>query len=147
MKKLFILLFILSSVTLYSQKLTCKDFKTGTFYIPKDSINPFTFKVLRNKNSQIEFITNLQEIDNTFLEEFPEYKEKFHETIVWVNKCSFKLKFDGTKMKLTESMKTLNENGGLLIEKLKIEGKCFYYKSSMNIGNKTESINGKICKK
>lgn len=144
-KAITILLFTIS-LTTFSQKLTCKDFKEGTFYIPKDSINPFTFKVFRSSNSQTELITNLHEIDKGFLKEFPQYKEEFHETITWINDCTFRLKFDETKMKLTNSMKEMNRNGGLLIEKLKIKGKCFYYTSSMKIQGETQRVNGKICK-
>jgi hypothetical protein len=146
MKKTLYLLFILSSTSLFSQKLTCKDFKTGTFYIQKDSISPFDYKILRFKNHQIETVSNLHEIDPKLLEKFPELKGKFYENITWVDDCSFKLKFDGSKMKLTDSMKEMNHNGGLLIEKIKIEGKCFYYKSSMTIKNEVQSVYGKICK-
>ena len=55
--------------------------------------------------------------------------------------------FDTSKAEPEEVDKFINENGGVLVEVTKIEGRCFYYKSSMDINGKITVIKGKLCKK
>ena len=113
MRKTKILLLTLSLIGLNScnQKLTCSDFKTGKFYIPatedlkkytitsKDSINELStqrneeikkYVVIRKKNTQTEWKDGIN--NGT-----PEY-----EKIEWINDCSYRLKYDGSKTELTQ---------------------------------------------
>jgi len=139
MKKIILLSILVIGFNSYSQELTCKDFKNGTFIVPKDEMIPTSFKIIRNGNSQIEFVMNPDEVDE------PELKEKAYEIIEWIDDCTYKLKYDESKMKLTESKQFINDNGGIMTEMIKIEGKCFYYKSTLTVNGQTQRIDGKIC--
>lgn len=139
MKKIILLSILIIGFNSYSQELTCKDFKNGTFIVPKDEMIPTSFKIIRNGNSQIEFVMNPDEVDE------PELKEKSYEIIEWIDDCTYKLKYDESKMKLTESKQFINDNGGIMTEMIKIEGKCFFYKSTLTVNGQTQRIDGKIC--
>jgi hypothetical protein len=49
-------------------------------------------------------------------------------------------------MELTEYQKFLNDNNGVLNKLIKIEGKCFYFKSTLSVNGETQQMTGKICK-
>lgn len=146
MKRTLLTLFILINYVGYSQNLTCKDFKNGTFIVPKDSISPITYKIIRKGNTQIELATNLHEIDPNLLKTYPHLKDKFYETIEWIDDCTYKLKYDVTKMKMSDELLFINNHGGLLTELIKIEGNCFYYKSTLNVNGEIQRVDGKFCK-
>ncbi len=158
MKKTKLLLITLSLIGLnsYTQKLTCSDFKTGTFYIPEneemskytieanDSIAEITDKrnplikkwiVIREKNTQIEW-------KNGIGNGKPEY-----EIIEWIDECTYRLTYDDSKSELDEEKKWVNENNGIVVSKTKIENKCLIYTATMttNEGQKI-SQDGIICK-
>ncbi|WP_417443860.1 hypothetical protein [Joostella sp.] len=158
MKKTKLLLITLSLIGLNSsaQKLTCSDFKIGTFYIPEtkemskytievnDSIMEMTDKqdlsikkwiVVREKNTQIEW-------KNGIGNGIPEY-----EIIEWIDDCSYRLTYDASKSELDEEKKWVNDNNGIVISKTKIENNCLYYTAAMttNDGQKI-SQDGIICK-
>ena len=158
MKKTKLLLIVLSLIGLNScaQKLTCSDFKIGTFYIPEteemskytieanDSIAELTDKrdlsikkliVVREKNTQIEW-------KNGIGNGIPEY-----EIIEWIDDCTYRLTYDASKSELDDGKKWVNENNGIVVSKTKIENKCLYYTATMttNDGQKI-SQDGIICK-
>ena len=137
---------ILTSCSIYSQKLTCKDFKEGIFIVPKDSLVPFSYKIIRKGNRQIEFAINLNEIKDKELRELPELNQKAFELIEWVDDCSYKLKYAPSKMSLTKSQQFINDNGGILTELIKIKENCFYYKSTLKANGKIQRLDGVFCK-
>jgi hypothetical protein len=146
---------LLIGLSSYSQQLTCADFKIGKFYIPaseeltkytvisNDSIKEFTHEidttikkyiVIRQENTQIEWING---IDNGT----PEY-----EIIEWIDDCTYRLTYDSLKTNLSEEKKWVNENNGIIVSKIKIEGKCMFYKSTMTTTDGQEiSSDGTIC--
>jgi hypothetical protein len=121
---------------LNGQKLTCANFKNGTFIVPKMSENIPEHKLVRNGNSQEEIIqVNGQTI-------------KIYGNITWINECSYKLTYDLTKMKPSKEIQFINDNGGIITELIKIEDNCFYYKSFLLVnGKEFKRIDGKYCKK
>ncbi|WP_299247407.1 hypothetical protein [uncultured Lacinutrix sp.] len=137
MRKTQIVLLILILIGLNScaQDLTCSDFKNGTFIIPNKYGELLNHKLIRNENSQMEFY------DST------ENKKINYGTVEWINDCSYRLKFDETKMDLRDDLKYINKNGGIITEMTKIEGKCFYYKSVLIVDGKVaKRIDGSFCK-
>ncbi|TJY34009.1 hypothetical protein [Pontimicrobium aquaticum] len=140
--KLFLLGVLLTGFNSYSQELTCKSFKNGTFIIPADETLPFSIRVVRSGNYQSEIILNPEVIDA----ENPELRKKAFEIIKWIDDCSYRLIYDETKMVLDEHQKFVNDNGGLLVEMIKIKGSCFYYISSLTLDGEIISVEGKICK-
>ncbi len=158
MKKTNILLISLIIIVLNSctQELTCADFKTGQFYIPKtnkidkytvvenDSISEFTDKpdpsinkyiVIREKNTQTEW-------KNGIGQGSPDY-----EIIEWIDDCTYRLTYDASKAELDEEKKWINDNNGIVVSKVKIKNRCLYYTATMttNEGKKI-SQDGIICK-
>jgi hypothetical protein len=143
MKKTTILLLtlILTGINSYAQELTCEDFKNGSFYVPADKETLLTYILIRNGNQQTEIV---EDPKNTLGND---YNKTAYELIEWIDDCTYRLKYDETKMELTEYQKFLNDNNGILTELVKIEGKCFYYKATLNANGETQIMNGKICKK
>ncbi|MBC9796794.1 hypothetical protein [Sinomicrobium weinanense] len=158
MKRTILLLLttLLIGLKVNSQNLTCSDFKTGRFYIPKtkeigkytvvsnDSIWEFTADidtsvkkhvVVREKNTQIEWEN---EIGNG---------SPRHEIIEWIDDCTYRLTYDASKSELEDDKQWINKNNGIIVSKNKIEGNCMHYTATMilNDGSKI-SQNGIICK-
>jgi hypothetical protein len=123
-----------------AQELTCSDFKNGDFYISADKETLVAYKIIRNGNEQTEIV---QDPDNRL---GTDYNKTSYEVIEWIDDCTYRLKYDDTKMKLSKFQKLLNDNNGILTEMVKIEGKCFYYKSTLSVNGVAQVINGKICK-
>ena len=142
MNKYILIMIILIGANSYSQELTCESFHNGTFIIPADDTLPFSIKVERNGNYQSEIIINPEVIDA----EDSKLRKKVFEIIDWIDDCTYRLKYDKTKMELDEHQKFVNRNGGLLVEMVKIDGSCFYYNSSMTVDGEVMSVKGKICK-
>ena len=157
MKKTKLLLIIFGFIGLNSctKKLTCSDFKIGTFYIPEtegmnkykiesnDSISEISperdltvkkYIVIREKNTQTEW-------KNGIGNGKPDY-----EILEWIDDCTYRLTYDSSKAELDEDKKWINENSGIVVSKTKIENKCLYYTATMttNEGQKI-SQDGIIC--
>lgn len=155
-RKLIILILVLIGINSYSQKLTCSDFKTGTFYIPtteelerfsitsKDSINEYSiireekierYLVIRKEKTQTEW---KEGINNGI----PGY-----ETIEWIDDCTYRLKYDSEKTELSPEKKWINDNNGIVISKIRIFGNCMEYEATMttNDGRKITQ-KGTLCK-
>ncbi|MGZ0016947.1 hypothetical protein [Yeosuana sp. AK3] len=142
MKKttLLILTTLLIGLTSSAQELTCSDFKNGNFYVPADNETILGYKIIRNGNQQTEIVEDPENILGT------NFNKTAYEIVEWIDDCSYRLKYDESKMELTEYQKFLNDNNGVLNELVKIEGKCFYFKSTLNVNGETQFMNGKICK-
>ena len=139
MKNGLLLLFLIFSVCSSSQELSCRDFKNGIFYVAADEIVPFGYKIIREGNTQIEIV---QDPKNKLGEDFTKTS---YELIEWIDDCHYRLKYDESKMILSEYQKFLNDNNGILTELIKIEGKCFYYKSTLEVDGHIQRIDGKMC--
>ncbi len=132
---IFLLLIIcFIGLTTNAQELTCSDFKNGTFIVPKKSDDEPQYKLIRDGNSQMEVIEmNGQTIT-------------LYGILEWIDECSYKLTYDETKMNLPKEIQFVNDNGGIVSELIKIENKCFYYKSVLIVdGKETKRIDGNYC--
>ena len=128
------ILFSVVFLTLFSFKNnpTCIDFKVGYFSVKIMDDTSIYYWVDRTEKDQIE--TN-------------EYGEKVYYTIEWINDCSFVQKFDKNKMKLTNEMKMINDDGGVVVELLEVENdKCIYYQSYVKKFKEISLRKGKFCK-
>ena len=105
LKLISILMFIFSLFNLNSN-LSCEDFKNGSFHVKEPNGTEIYYTLERDEFSQIE--TNM-------------FGDKVYYTIKWINDCSYLQKFDKTKMKLTDEMKMVNRDGGMIIELLEVK--------------------------
>ncbi len=69
-----------------------------------------------------------------------------HAIIEWIDECTYKLTYDSTKSELTDFQKMVNGLGGFMNEMIKIEGNCFYFKSTLKYNGGEQSIEGNFCK-
>ena len=133
MNKILLLLSFLTNS--YSQSLTCNDFKEGKFIVPSNKIIPKEHYIIREGNNQTEYV---EESGQELL---------IYGAIEWIDNCSYIIKFDGSKMELTDDLKFINENGGIVTSLLNIEGRCFFYKSVLVIEEKeVYRFDGQFCK-
>lgn len=72
--------------------------------------------------------------------------EPTYEIIEWIDECTYRLTFDSSKGKMDKMTRWVNENNGIVVSKIKIEGKCMFYDATIttNIGQKI-SQEGIIC--
>ena len=127
-----VLLFSFS--TIYSQDLKCKDFKKGTFTIPRyeDEV-PRDYKIIRKKKYQIEELNG----------------KKIRATIKWLNKCSYVLIYNSKKSKdkiMDEDGKFFNKNGGLKVEIYDIKRDTAFFNTTLTVDNQTFVLKGKMIK-
>lgn len=139
MKIGFIIVSLLLSANSSAQELTCSDFKNGTYFVAADDIVPLGYKIIREGNSQIEIVNDPE---NKLGEDF---SKTSYEIIEWIDDCTYRLKYDESKMKLSEYQQFLNDNNGVLTEVIGIEENCFFVKSTLDIDGKTQRIDSKIC--
>ena len=141
MKQRLLLVTILIVFNSCAQELTCKDFMNGEFYVPADEETPLSFTIIRRGNFQTEIIQDPKnKLGST-------HNKTLHTIIEWIDDCTYRLRYDENKTKLSEHQKFINENNGVLTELIKIEGNCFYYKSTLNVQGQIKRIDGKMCKK
>ena len=159
MKKLNItIITLLIGFTTFAQDLTCNDFKKGIFYIPLKS----TIDTLFVANPKGDITEKIQVPIEKGLKKYVvdrwsntqiEWENKLntgvpiYEKIKWIGKCKYILSKDESKTKLTEDDLFVIENGGLIVEKIEIKGKCMKYKSTLKlkVGGEMYLI-GEICK-
>ncbi len=134
MKRLTIIVFLLLPLgAVLGQGMTCADFKQGNFYIETQEDQIRKYDVYRDGDTQVEFATS-GEGENVYI------------AIEWINDCTYRLSFD-PNYPLTETEQFINEVGGALVEMIKIEGNCFFYRSTIIVQGEDVIINGKICRK
>ena len=155
-RKLIILISVLIGIKSYSQKLSCSDFKSGTFYIPtSEELDKFS---ISSKDSIIEYSIIRKEKINRYLvirkeKTQTEWKEGVnngipeYETIEWLSDCTYRLKYDSKKTELSSEKKWVNDNNGIVVSKIRIFGKCMEYEATMttNDGRKITQ-KGTLCK-
>jgi len=127
-----IILILLNSCT---QDLTCTDFKEGTFYIPADTLIDKSSTLIRKGNSQVE---NRDGIEGCHPE---------HILLEWIDDCSYRAKYDSSKMQLGKKKTEFNENNGIVVEKVDIKGNCMEYIATLTLPDGEEiKQGGIICK-
>jgi len=104
--KFILTILIIISLFNSNSNLNCKDFKKGSFHVKEPNGTEIYYTLERYEFNQIE--TNI-------------FGDKIYYTIKWINDCSYLQKFDGTKMKLTDEMKMVNEDGGMIVELLEMK--------------------------
>lgn len=130
--KRVLILFVFLSLFSYKHYSTCQDFKKGSFSIKLNGESDIYYKILRTENTQIET---------------SEYGEKVYYSIEWINECSFIQKFDKNKMKLTDAMKMINKDGGMVVELLEVMGdSCISYQSYVKNFKDISLKQGVFCK-
>ncbi|WP_340067102.1 hypothetical protein [Ascidiimonas aurantiaca] len=137
---LFFLLLSLSS-SIYGQELDCSNFRDGVFYAEISKPVIMKWKVTRKRYQQVEEVVELPEV----AKEINFSTNSLHEIIEWIDDCTYRLKYDETKMELSDTQKIINENGGVLTRIVRIEGKCHYYVSTLSINGEESSMEGKLC--
>jgi len=141
MKKTILFILTLSGIYGFGQELDCKDFTSGTFVVNVEEPIPVEWKIIRDGNTQKEIIEELPEqLKGT------DYPTTQYANIEWIDACSYRLTYDDSKIALTETQKYINQVGGVLAEVIKIEGNCFFYKSTMSVEGKELRIDGKMCR-
>ncbi|WP_179008492.1 hypothetical protein [Winogradskyella forsetii] len=138
--KTLLLTLLLIGINSFAQELTCLDFKNGNFYVPADNETVLTYRIIRNENEQREIV---EDPENTLGMDF---NKSPYEKIEWIDDCTYRVKYDESKMELSEYQKFVNDNNGILTEMVKIEGRCFYFKATLDVKGEIEVMNGKICK-
>ncbi|MFD1614935.1 hypothetical protein [Gelatiniphilus marinus] len=141
MKKNIFILTILFGLNAVSQNLECQDFKNGTFIMTIEKPLPSLTKITRRGNNQTEAL-----LEKPKELEYMNIPNKAHITLNWIDDCTYIGKYNSAKTKLLEYQKFINHNGGILVEKIKIEGKCFFYRSTLKLKDESIIIDGKICK-
>ncbi|WP_152971501.1 hypothetical protein [Lacinutrix algicola] len=97
-------------------------------------LNVNRYVVIREKNSQTEWKNGIGNGNPTY------------EILEWIDDCTYRLTYDSSKGEMDEMTKWVNENNGIVVSKIKIEGKCLFYDATMttNEGQKI-SQEGIIC--
>ena len=144
MIKKIILLFIFCTYSWFcvSQDLTCDDFKNGRFVGSTPTFPGVEWKIFRSDSSQIEFPSKVPEkyIDMGFP------LDTLYARIKRIDDCNYRFYYDESRMKLDSVQKSMNKSGGLFVEKIRIQGRCYYYKSKAIMEGEQMVIDGKICK-
>lgn len=126
---------MLITLSAFSQKGNCSDFKEGDFIVPTDSEANIPYQIIRTKDSQIEIVID------------PEYSSTLYINIEWINDCSYISKYDTSKMKLTEFQKYINDNDGIVTEIIGFDGNCALLKSTLTVDGIADIIESKLCPK
>lgn len=140
-KVLFFLTICFTIINVYAQKLDCEAYKKGVFY--GEVAEPFKikWKVTRTDSQQIEEVIDLpKEAKEIGYSVNPQY-----EIIEWIDECTYRLMYDGEKFELSETQMLINQNGGALTKIIKVEDNCYYYVSTILIGDNETSMEGKLC--
>lgn len=122
-------------LNLHAQDLTCKDFKEGTFITGYSEEQVPLYKLIRRGGSQTEKVKGIRD-----------YKTDLYGKLEWVDDCTYRLYYDGSKMPLSKFHQFFNDNGGAVTKMVKIEGRCLYYESTLTTNEEAITITGKLCK-
>ncbi|MEZ4857981.1 MAG: hypothetical protein R2781_04160 [Flavobacteriaceae bacterium] len=133
--KIPILLLLTFSLLSCSSNLKCDDFRNGNFYIESENDTIDKIVIVRKRNSQKEWVN---EIGNGKSGDIK---------LNWIDECTYRINYDETSKNFTKREKLINDNNGILVEKIFIIGRCMNYKATMKRkdGKIIERF-GKICK-
>ena len=130
--QLFITFLFCTSLGLQAQQLECKDFKSGTFVIPGEKGKPNALEIIREVNTQMEFKGD---------------GETEFVNLEWIDDCTYRLTYEEGEAATDEQKRFINDNNGIVVEKIKIEGRCMTYKATLTtLEGEKMSQEGKICK-
>ncbi len=119
----------------FSQKLQCTDFKEGTFSIPGEKGEPNALEVIRESNTQMEFKGGIEESEPQFV------------NLEWIDDCTYRMTYEEADAETDEQKRFINDNNGIVVEKIKIEGRCMIYKATLTkLDGEVITQEGKICK-
>ena len=124
-----------------AQQLSCVDFPEGQFYVLANAETLLSYDIIRNGTEQIEIVEDPTNLLG------PDFNKTAYVKLEWLDTCTSRLNYDDTKMTLSEYQKYINDHGDFLTELVKIEGQCFYFKSTFNDHDFVEVMTGKICQK
>lgn len=134
MRKLVVFICILIGYQSNAQKLTCADFTKGSFKI-KASNSDLFITVERDSLSQVERVIT----DNEILEAY--------EAIKWIDNCSYRIRYDESKMELDDSQKLINALNGIVVKHISFTNKCSTYQAILRRPDGKELIEtAEICK-
>lgn len=134
MRKLVIFIFLTCSYQTNAQKLKCSDLRKGTFTIKATNSDLF-ITVERDSLSQVERVIT----DNEILEAY--------ETITWLNKCSYRIRYDESKMELDDTQKLINALNGIVVRHISFTHKCSRYQAILRRPDRKELIEiAEFCK-
>lgn len=143
MKFFVSLLLLLSSSSIVAQDLECSDFREGVFTIYTDTPIASEGTLIRKGNKQIE---SYYKIPDEFRKQgFP--TEPVTVRMEWIEACSYLLFSGADPDEFNQADNYIEEKGGILNEMVKIEGNCFFYRSSLEVDGEELVITGRICKK
>ncbi|MEP2935331.1 MAG: hypothetical protein ABJM06_06410 [Gilvibacter sp.] len=125
----------------YGQETDCRDFRTGSFYIPPSDDLPISYRVVRTTTEQIETIIGSPKGVVKENNQKPQYG-----LLQWIDDCSYRIWFDASRGTLSDTQILINDNNGVLIELLDREADCFSFKSTFIKGDQTISFIGRQCK-
>lgn len=117
----------------WSQNLSCKDFRTGQFELRNKESNK-RYVILRGKDFQLEQTFDLT--TNKKIKKDTSYKIK------WRTDCDYNLLIDDRKNVMDDFNKYTNAKGGLNCSVKKIDGKCFLIETKFE----GDAYTSKICK-
>ena len=158
MKRLLVLLVSLASMLSFSQNLKCNDFKTGKFYISMssnvDTLYTYNANTAELTKHNYEIDEELKKyivirIENEQVEwhNGENIGKPIYEDIIWIDDCSYVLKFSSKNEIIDEESLFINENGGLKVEILEIDRNCMKYKATLTLKDSAEIYQfGYICK-
>ena len=133
--KILIGILIVLGLNSCSPNLTCSDFKEGTFYIPADTEVNIKYTLIRTENAQVEYADGVEGSTPKYIQ------------LEWIDDCTYRAKYDPLKMELDEHETFINENNGIVIQKITIVEKCMEYIATLSLPNGEKiTQNGKICK-
>lgn len=138
MKRILFSFFLFTSLFSFSQDLKCSDFKTGVFIAYADNVDA-TYKITRTENYQVEKIFRAPK---ELMKSLP---KKLFVILKWENDCDYRIRYDDSK-KMSNPLQFINDNNGVLVQKTKISGNCYYYNSIFKADNKEYILPGRICK-
>lgn len=110
-----ILLLLLSKFNIYSQKLNCKDFRTGKFELIDEQ---------NNHRHVYERFEDYQTEETFDIKTGNVIEEKGFYIIKWINDCEYNLKLDTSRTKATDIALEVNSRGGVNSKIALIEGNC-----------------------
>ena len=109
----------------------CEAFKTGSYSVETDGM-PTGYQITRTEQNQME-----KNEDN----------EEAYYIVEWLSECSYVSKFDDSKMELTDEMKMINSDGGILVELIElVDDDCITFQSYVKDYKDLSLRKGKFCK-
>jgi len=135
MKRFLCILLILAlTYSCSKKKEECESFKYGKFKVFFGEKQEESFYTLtRNQNEQVETDSR---------------GNKVFYSVKWLSNCSYLAKYDTNKNEITDDMKMVNADGGIVVilENENVKGKCIKYTSYVKNYENASKQKGFFCK-